>query len=166
MSWAGLYEFATHPPKEQFFSRLQRCQPVTSLRAENWIPETNSRPGDVYLPCWSAGESAALDVTITSPLQPSIISNAAMRAAEDRKFEQHSQQCANICVQFIPTAFESFGGLSELVRNKLKRIALLTDNRSLYSAALSVAFSRLDQLVSVTIMRGNAIMLIARSAKL
>ena len=58
-------------------------------------------------------------------------------------------------------AFESFGGLSELVRKTLMRIALLSDNRSLYSAGLSVAFSRLAQTVSVTLMRGNAIMLIA-----
>ena len=86
--------------------------------------------------------------------------------AEDRKLEQYYQQCANIDVQFIPMAFESFGGLSELVRKTLKRIALLTNNRSLYSAGLSVAFSRLAQAVLVTLMPGNAIMLIARSAEL
>ena len=82
---------------------------------KNLIPETNSQPGDVYLPCWSAGQPAALIITITSPLQPSIISNAvrksgfALRAAEDRRLEQYSQKCANIGFQFIPTAFESFG---------------------------------------------------------
>ena len=70
-------------------------------------------------------------------MQPSIISNAAtksgfsLRAAEDRKLKQFYQQCANIGVQFILMAFESFGGLSELVRKTLKRIALLTDNRNL-----------------------------------
>ena len=92
---------------------------------KNLIPETNSRPGDMYLPCWSTGQPAALDVTITSPLQPSVISNAArksvfaLKAAEDRKLEQCSQQCANIDVQIIPMAFESFGGLSELFRKTL-----------------------------------------------
>ena len=135
-------------------------------------PEKNSRAGDMYLPGWSAGQPAALDISINSPLQPSIISNAArksgfaLRAAEDRKLEQYSQQCASIGVQFIPMAFESFGGLSELVRRTLKQIALLTDNRSLYSAELLVAFSRLAQLVSVTLLRGNAIMLVARRAEL
>ena len=43
---------------------------------KNLRPETNSRPGGVFLLCWSAAQPAALDVTITSPLQPSIISNA------------------------------------------------------------------------------------------
>ena len=114
---------------------------------KNLIPETNSRPGDVYLPCRSAGQPAALDITITSPLQPTVISNWARktdfapRAGEDRKLEQYSQQCANIVVQFILMAFESFGGPSKLVRKKLKRIALLTDNKFI----LSWFFSCLQQ---------------------
>ena len=32
------------------------------------LPVNNSRPGDVYLPSFVAGQPAALDVTITSPL--------------------------------------------------------------------------------------------------
>ena len=58
----------------------------------------------------------------------------------------------------------AFGGFSELVRT-LKRIARFTD-KSLHPAGLSVAFSRLAQKVSVTLMLGNAIILIARSADL
>ena len=41
------------------------------------LPENNSRPGDVYLTSFIAGQPAALDVTITSPLQASLISDAA-----------------------------------------------------------------------------------------
>ena len=128
---------------------LPTCHQFASRKPDT---KNNSRPGDVYLPCWSAGQLAALNITITSPLQLSMISNAArkssftLRAAEDRKLEQYSEQCANIGV-------ESFGGLSELVRETLKRIVLLTDNRSLYSAGLSVAFGRLAKSVSVTLMR-------------
>ena len=77
-------------------------------------------------------------------------SGFALRAAEDRKLEQYRQQCANIGGQVIPMAFESFGGLSEMVRKTLKRIALLTDNRTLYSAGSSFAFSRLAQSILVT----------------
>ena len=54
--------------------------------------------------------------------------------------------------------FESVGGLSELVRKILKRIAPLTDNRRFHSAGLSFAFSRLAESVSVTLMRGKALM--------
>ena len=158
--------------RDKIFSACSGANLSPDCEQKNLIPETNSRPGDVYLPCWSAEQLAALDITITSPLQPSIISNGArksgfaLRAAEDRKLEQYSEQCGNIGVQFIPMAFESFGGLFELVRKTLNRIALLSYNRGLSSACLSVAFSRLAQSVSVTLMRENAIMLIARSAEL
>ena len=161
-----------HRLRDQIISACSAANLSPVCEQRNLILETISRPGDVYLPCWSALQPAALHVNITSPLQPSFISNAArksgfaLRSAEDRKFEQYSQLCANIGVQFIPKAFESFGGLSDLVRRTLKRIAQLTDNRSLYSAGLSVAFSSLVQSVSVTLMRGNAIMLVTRIADL
>ena len=44
---------------------------------EHLLPQNNSRPGDVYLPSFIAGPPPALDVTITSPLQASLISDAA-----------------------------------------------------------------------------------------
>ena len=98
MSWARRYDFATQPPKGQNFFRLQK----------NLIPEANSRPGDVYLLCWSAGQPAALDITITSPLQPSISSNAArksgfaLRAADDRKLKQYSLHVPTLVFNFFP----------------------------------------------------------------
>ena len=134
--------------RDKFFSAVSAANLSPVCEQQNVIPETNSRPGDVYSTCWSAGQPAALDITNTSPLQPSIISNGAkksgfaLRAAEDRKLEQYSQICANIGVQFIPMAFESFGGLSELVRKTLKRKTLLTDNRSLYSAGFVSCFQQ------------------------
>ena len=54
----GRYDFATQPPKGQNFFRSPVCE------QENLIPDTNFRPGDVYLPCWSAVQPAALDVTL------------------------------------------------------------------------------------------------------
>ena len=86
------------------------------------IRDNNSRPGDIYLPSWSAGQPSALYATITSTLQPSLISDAARCAfaltnAEDWKYEHHAQKCTDIGIQFVPLAFESFGGFSDLVRN-------------------------------------------------
>ena len=136
------------------------------------LPDNNSRPGDIFLPVWNNGLPAALDVTVTSPLQSSLIINAseksgfALSAAEDRKYEQYAQNCSEVGIQFIPLAFETFAGFSETVRKTLKRIATLADNRNLQPAGLSVAFSRLSQSVSVTAIRGSAIMLLARDARL
>ena len=62
--------------------------------------------------------------------------------------EQYAQNCSEVGIQFIPLAFETFGGFSETVRETLKRIATLADNRNLQSSGLSVAFSRLSQSVS------------------
>ena len=72
------------------------------------------------------------------------------------------QKCAEIGIQFVPLAFESFGGFSDLVRKTLKRIALLADYRNFRPAFLSIAYNRISQGVSVTLMRGSATMLIAR----
>ena len=136
------------------------------------LPDNNSRPGDIFLPVWNDGQPAVLDVTVTSPLQSSFIINAseksgfALSAAEDRKYKQCAENCSEIGIQFIPLAFETFGGFSETVRKTLKQIATLADNRNLQPAGLSVAFSRLSQSVSVTAFRGSAIMLLARDARL
>ena len=135
------------------------------------LPDNNSRPGDIFLPVWNAGQPAALDVTVTSPLQSSFIIRAleksgfALSAAVDRKYKQYAQKCSEVGNLFIPLAFVTFGGFSETVRKTLKRIATLADNRNLQPAGLSVAFSRLSQSVSVTAIRGSAIMLLARDAR-
>ena len=131
-----------------------------------------SRPRDIFLLAWKAGQTSALDVTVNSPLQSSLIINAsekngfALSAAEDRKYEQYAQNCSEVGIQFIPLASETFGGFSATVRKTLKRIATLADNRTLQLAGLSVAFSRLSQSVSVTAIRGSAITLLARDARL
>ena len=127
---------------------------------KSFLPDNNSRPGDIFLPVWNNGLPAALDVTFTSPVQSSLIINAseksefALSAAEDRKYEQYAQNCSEVAIQFIPLAFETFGGFSATVRKTLKRIATLADNRNLQPAGLSLAFSRLSQSISVTAIRG------------
>ena len=56
--------------RDKFFSDCSAANLSPLCEHKNLIPETNSRPGD--LPCCCAAQSAALDITITSPLQPSI----------------------------------------------------------------------------------------------
>ena len=106
------------------------------------LSDNNSRQRDVFLPVWNAGQPAALDITVASPLQSSLIINAseksdfALSAAEDRNYKQYAQNCSEVGIQFIPLAFETFGGFSETVRKTLKRIATLADNRNLQPAGL------------------------------
>ena len=136
------------------------------------LPGNNSRPGDMYLPKFIAGQPAALAVTITSPLQASLISDAArtcgfpLTLAEDRKIGHYYQKCSDMGIHFIPLALETFGGLSETTRKTLRGIALLSDNRGFQPSGLSVAFSRLAQAVSISAMRGSATMLISKDSQL
>ena len=134
--------------------------------------ENNSRPGDAYLPSVIAGQPAALDVTITSPLQASLLSDEAricgfaLTLAEDRKIGHYYQKCSDMGIHFITLALETLGGQSRKTRKTLKRIALLSDNRGFQPSGLSVAFRHLAQAVSMGAMRGSATMLIARDSRL
>ena len=40
----------------------------------------NTRPADVLLPNWSLGKPVAFDLTVTSPLNPSILSEVGVMA--------------------------------------------------------------------------------------
>ena len=52
--------------------------PVREERA--MIPGSNCRPADVYLRAWANGKDAALDVTVVSVLQKSLVAKAADEA--------------------------------------------------------------------------------------
>ena len=86
------------------------------------LPGNNSKPGDVYLPNFIAGQPAALHVTLTSPLQASLLSDAArtcgfaLTLATDRKIGHYCQKCSDMGIHFMPLALEVFGGLSETTR--------------------------------------------------
>ena len=123
----------------------------------------------VYLPCWKSGQSAALDITVTSSLQPNIISHAAeksgyaIEAAEDRKYAQYENCCAQQRILFVPLAIEVLGGLSRTLKKALLRMSLLADSRNYQSVGQSIAFDRAVQSLSVVIIRGSANMLLSRA---
>ena len=130
------------------------------MRGKVYYPKTASKRAILFSLVWNFSQQAALDVTVTSPLQSSLIINAseksgfALSAAEDRKYEQYAQKCNEKEIHFIPLALETFGGFSETFRKTLKRIATVADDRSLQSAELLVAFSRLSQSFSVAAFGG------------
>ena len=55
------------------------------------------------------GSKYALDVTVVSPLLGSTVKPAVVRAAEAKR-AKYSAKCAAIRVQFIPAAFDMWGG--------------------------------------------------------
>ena len=80
------------------------------------IVGTQSRPADVFLPTWSRGRPAALDVTVTSPLQALTIQEAftiavhALEVATYRKLATHLSPCRAAGLDFIPLAVETLDG--------------------------------------------------------
>ena len=122
-----------------------------------------------FIPTWSAGRSAAFDVTVTSPLQLSLLSRAAetpgasLEVAEDRKFLKHEKNCEEQGISFFPLAVETLGGWSALAIKTLKSNAILADARRSGSRDARVAPVRLLQSLSVCLMRGNATMIVSRA---
>ena len=138
------------------------------LEQRNLIPGERSRPGDVFIPAWKAGKPAALDITVTSPLQQAtlmiaaVTPGAALSQAEERKYSRHGESCNAQGITFIPLAVETLGGWSATALKTLSRIAILADSRRGTSRDVMVATPRLMQQLSVCLMRGNANMIAAR----
>ena len=93
-----------------------------------------------------------------------LIQNAyALDAADERKYCLHENNCAKMEITFVPLAIEVLGGISANFKKILKRLAVLSDNRSFQAQGLSVAFCKLMQSLSITAIRGSAAMLLARA---
>lgn len=56
-----------------------------------------SRPADVLVNSWDRGRPAAIDLTVTSPLSPTILLEAGL-TAEERKHEENVQN--SVCLVF------------------------------------------------------------------
>ena len=90
---------------------------------------SSSCPADVYLPNWSAGRDAALDITVVNPLQQATVNEAAvtpghsLNFAYDRKMRGAADDCERQGIVFQPLAFESLGGWHRAAVKEVKKIA-------------------------------------------
>ena len=74
--------------------------------------KSRTRPADVLIPNWSFGKPAALDLTVTSPLNAEILSEASVTAgsaAEQRKHIANDPKCNELGWVCIPLAIEHNG---------------------------------------------------------
>ena len=80
------------------------------------LPGTIARP-DVTIRRWSNGKDGAIDVTVTSPLCPSNVVEAAAEAggalvkAYNRKMKDTAEACRHEGIAFLPFAMKTLGGL-------------------------------------------------------
>ena len=91
-----------------------RLAPRKEMRA--LLPSNNRRPADIYIPGWSGGRDAGLDVCVTHPLQDRYRAQAAWKPgyALTQAYQNKMRVTADLGDQqgivFIPMAAESLGG--------------------------------------------------------
>ena len=78
--------------------------------------EGRERPADIFVDPWSTADSAAIDVTVTHPLAPSMGLNihsakAVAAAKEKQKVAKYAHLISDKRLNFIPAAFTTFGTL-------------------------------------------------------
>ena len=80
---------------------------------------SKSRPADILLPNWFLGKTAALDVSITSPLNPltllevGVLAKSAAQVTEARKHLANDPKCSELGCVCVPMVAESYGAWGE-----------------------------------------------------
>jgi len=122
------------------------------------------RPADVYLPSWSNGGPAALDLAITSPQRQDILSQAATRpgaAAEayemyKRSYKDTAADCLSQGISFIPMVAEPSGGWGPSAACTLKALSRAAAARSHSGAEPSAILAEHLQCLCAAIRRATA----------
>ena len=122
------------------------------------MPESSSRPADVFLPNWCSGRPAALDVHVISPLQQQIVSEAsftpghALQVGVQRKL---ASTCRASGTNFIPLVAETLGGLAEDTICTIRAIGRAIADRAGTSDP-SISVKQLFSRLAIALWRGNA----------
>ena len=134
--------------------------------AAHLLPGAVARPGDVLIRRWVDGKDGALDVTVTGPLAQSNVqaaaaeSGAALEKAFKRKVQGAAQACQEQGIAFLPIAMETLGGFHKVAAEQVKRIGAAVARHQ--GVEETVAVKQLFQRLSLTLMRGNAALLMTR----
>ncbi len=158
--------------RDVIFSAAQSAALGPSREAQGLIPESLSRPADVFLPTWQGGRPAALDVHVISPLQQTLIHEAAfspghaLEVGVRRKLTTHLQACRSIGVNFIPIVAETLGGLGEEAINIIGAIGNAIDRRVTMTHSTSSTKKHLFHRLAIALWRGNACLWLHRQQTL
>ena len=140
------------------------CSTEESSHFDFWL--CHSCPANVFLPNWSRGCPAALDVTVISALQDLIVAGAAimqghaLRIGEERKMAAHRSDCQATGISFVPLFVEILGGWSEEAVHTIGRIGRFLRQHS--GIPPSESTHHLFQPLFVCLWRGNASMWLDR----
>ena len=127
------------------------------------LPGEGGRTADIFIPHWSAGRDAALDVTVINPLQAAQVHGAAATAghalgeAHRRKLDKSWEACHGQGIEFLPLAVECLGAWHPSAIAELKKLGSALARQT--GEEESTTIQRLFQQLSVALMRGNAALL-------
>ena len=129
---------------------------------------SRTRPADVLVLNWERGKHAALDITVTSPLIPSILTaaslseGAAAQEAEARKHRANDPKCSELGWVRIPLTVETYGNWGREAQSTFSHLAshLAITTSSYKGKVLTKLYSRLN----FTLVRAVARALLARCA--
>ena len=117
----------------------------------------------ILIPNWVMGRTAALDVSVTSPLNPQTLLEAATAAAlttEERKHDENDPKCSELGWVCIPVVAESYGAWGReatlLFSTIASRIATLSNKPK--SVTLIDIYGHLN----LQLVRANATSILAR----
>ena len=130
------------------------------------IPNSLSRPADVFVENWVDGRKVAFDVSVTSPTQEATVLQAANRpgaaidARKASKNRAHFADCRAQGIFFQPLVVESFGGWDRDALLFLKELGRQDARRWGKDPAQEIRY--FFQRLSVALQRGNAALLVDR----
>ena len=159
---------ARHNAVRDFLYTLAKVAGLSpKLEPSRLLTESSHRPGDIYIPNWSTGRPLALDVTIASPLQSSLLPAAAETAgvaakrAEERKIVAFGNLTSDSSILFAPFAVESSGGLGNSAKKIFKELSTRYADRHFNDRTTSM--TQLKQRLSVMVHKYYANMIISSS---
>ncbi|KAL5476267.1 hypothetical protein EMCRGX_G026190 [Ephydatia muelleri] len=127
---------------------------------------SKTHPADILIPNWVMGRTAALDVSVTSPLNPQtlleagVTATAAALTTEERKHDENDPKCSELGWVCIPVVAESYGAWGReatlLFSTIASRIATLSNKPK--SVTLIDIYGRLN----LQLVRANATSILAR----
>ena len=156
--------------RDIIFREAQHASLNPTKEMPGLVPNSQSRPADIFVANWVDGRRMAFDVTVISPTQDSVLHRAADRAAaaietrKSAKIRAHFEHCRLQGIAFQPLVVETFGGWDGDAVKYLKDIARLDARR--WGKNDSLEIKHFFQRLSIALQRGNAALLINRDADL
>ena len=122
-----------------------------------------TRPADILLSNWFLGKPAALDVSITSPLNPltlleaGVLAKSAAQVTEARKHQANDPKCSELGWVCVPMAYGAWGDeASSIISSIASRLATST------CKSMSVVLNDIYGRLNVHLVRANATAILSR----